>query len=297
MSSKKTGYLKQHWKVLLNVATLIALVVLIVLIHKELIDTFKNLHKVDFWALLLLIPIEVWNYHAQAKLYQGLFKIVGNDLSYRFLYETSLELNFINSVFPSGGVSGISYFGARMRSDKISGGRATLVQIMKLLLVFMSFEILLVFGLFFMAIKGHVDGLTLLLGGSLSTLMIIGTLLLVFIVGDHHRINSAFEFVTRVINRVIHLVRPQHPNTISIERFRPTINELHDNYKLIETHRRELKWPLIHALEANFSEILAVYVVYIAFGHWVNFRYSHSGLRSSKFCGARFGITERSWCL
>lgn len=271
MNVKTTNYLKQHWKILLNIATLIALFILILLIHNQLISTFKNLHKVDFWALLLLIPVEIWNYHAQAKLYQGLFKIVGNNLSYRFLFETSLELNFVNSVFPSGGVSGISYFGARMRSDKISGGRATLVQLMKLMMVFISFEILLVFGLFFMAIKGHVNGLTILLGGSLSTLMIIGTLALVFIVGDHRRINNTFEFVTKALNRLIQLVRRQHPETISIERFRPTINELHDNYKLIESHRRQLKWPLIHALEANFSEILAVYVVYIAFGHWVNF--------------------------
>jgi uncharacterized protein (TIRG00374 family) len=271
MAVKPTGYLKQHWKVLLNIATVIALVVLVVLIRKQLVSTFTTLHKVDFWALLLLIPIELWNYHAQAKLYQGLFKIVGNHLGYRFLYETSLELNFINSVFPSGGVSGISYFGARMRSDKISGGRATLVQLMKLMLVFMSFEILLVFGLFFMAIKGHVNGLTILLGGSLTTLMIIGTLAMIFIIGDRRRINVSFEFVTKLLNRLIQVVRPRHPETISIERFRPTIEELHDNYKQMETHRRQLKWPLVHALEANFSEILAVYVVYIAFGHWVNF--------------------------
>lgn len=271
MTEKTNGYLKRHWKVILNAITLIALVVLVIIIHKELISTFKDLHKVDFWALLLLIPIEVWNYHAQAKLYQGLFKIVGNNLGYRFLFETSLELNFVNSVFPSGGVSGISYFGARMRSDKISGSRATLVQIMKLMLIFISFEILLVFGLFFMALKGHVNGLTLLIGGSLSTLMILGTFAVVFIIGDLRRINNTFEFLTKLLNWLIHLVRPKHPETIGIERYRPAVEELHDNYKLIETHRTQLKWPLIHAVEANFSEILAVYVVYIAFGHWVNF--------------------------
>lgn len=271
MSEKSDNFLKQHWKVLLNTITLVALVALVIIIHKELISTFKNLHKVDFWALLLLIPIEFWNYHAQAKLYQGLFKIVGNRLGYRFLFETSLELNFINSVFPSGGVSGISYFGARMRSDKISGSRATLVQIMKLMLIFISFEILLVFGLIFMALKGHVNGLTILIGGSISTLMIVGTMVFIFIIGDRRRINVSFAFLTKLLNRLIQVVRPRHPETISFERFRPSVDELHDNYKLMETHLTKLKWPLIHALEANFSEILAVYVVYIAFGHWVNF--------------------------
>jgi hypothetical protein len=271
MSSKTTAYLKEHWKVLLNILTVIVLVILIFAIHKDIFSTFNNLHKVDFWALLLLIPAEFWNYHAQAKLYQKLFKIVGNNLSYKFLFKTSLELNFVNSVFPSGGVTGISYFGARMRSDKITGGRAALVQIMKLMMIFASFEVLLILGLFFMAIKGHVNGLTILVGGSLSTLLVVGTMVFVFIIGDGKRINASFIFVTRLLNRLIHIVRPNHPETISIERFRRTVNEFHDNYKLMASNRRDLKWPLIHAFEANLSEILAVYVVYIAFGHWVNF--------------------------
>jgi hypothetical protein len=271
MSSKTTAYLKRHWKLLINIATVIALIVLILAIHKEIFSTFSNLHKVDFWALLLLVPIEFWNYHAQAKLYQNLFRIVGNHLDYKSLFKISLELNFVNSVFPSGGVTGISYFGARMRSGKITGGRAALVQLMKLMMIFVSFELLLILGLFFMAIVGHVSGLTLLVGGSLSTLLVVGTFIFVFIIGDSKRINAAFLFVTRLLNRLIHVVRPKHPETISIERFHVTVNELHDNYKVMAEHRRELNWPLVHAFEANLSEILAVYVVYIAFGHWVNF--------------------------
>lgn len=271
MSLKTAAYLKQHWKVLLNIVTIIALIILILAIHKDIFSTFNNLHKVDFWALLLLIPVEYWNYHAQAKLYQKLFTIVGNDLSYKFLFKTSLELNFVNSVFPSGGLTGISYFGARMRSDKITGGRAALVQIMKLMMIFLSFEVLLIIGLFLMAIRGHVNGLTILLGGSLTTLLVVGTMAFVFIIGDSKRINTSFVFITRILNRLIHIVRPSHPETISIERYRPTVNEFHDNYKLMATHRRELNWPLVHAFEANLSEILAVYVVYIAFGRWVNF--------------------------
>src|SRR5438045_3990196 len=110
------SFLKRRWKLIVNLVTLVALVVLIVAIRGQLSQTFDNLWKVHAWALLLIIPIEFLNYDAQARLYGGLFKIVGNDLSYSFLFKTSLELNFVNSVFPSGGVTGISYFGMRMRS-------------------------------------------------------------------------------------------------------------------------------------------------------------------------------------
>lgn len=100
------SFLKRRWKLLLNIATAVALVVLVIAIHNQLIATFKKLAEVNTLALVLLIPIQALNYHSQAKLYQNLFAILGNKLHYKFLFRAALELNFVNHVFPSGGVSG-----------------------------------------------------------------------------------------------------------------------------------------------------------------------------------------------
>src|ERR1700760_3024609 len=115
----ETSFLRRQWKLILNLITVAALIVLVVAIHGQLADTFKNLFKVHAWALLLIIPVEYLNYDAQARLYKGLFSIVGNELGYWRMFAASLELNFINNVFPSGGVTGISYFGVRMRGSEI----------------------------------------------------------------------------------------------------------------------------------------------------------------------------------
>jgi uncharacterized protein (TIRG00374 family) len=234
-------------------------------------DTIQNIQKVHAWALLLLIPIQWLNYDSQARLYQGLFKVVGNNLSYKFLFKTSLELNFVNSVFPSGGVSGISYFGMRMRNGKdISGGKATVVQMMKLMLLFLSFEILLVAGLLFMAINGRVNDVVILAAGSLSTLLLVGTFAFVMIIGSQRRIAGTFTYLTRVLNRIIRIVRPKHPETINIAAARASVEELHVNYKVMERNYADLRWPFFWALIANATEVLAVYVVYIAFDQWIN---------------------------
>lgn len=264
------SFLKRNWKVAVNILTIVALVFLIIAVRHQIIDTFLRVRNVDFWALLLLIPIEWINYDAQARLYQGLFKVVGNKISYNLLFKMSLELNFVNSVFPSGGVSGISYFGVRMRGRDITGGKAAVVQMMKLMLLFLSFEVLLLFGLVFMAIGGRVNSLVILVSGSLSTLLVIGTIAFVMIIGHERRINASFTAVTRMLNRMIHIVRPKHPETINTEKARKSVEDLHHNYKVIESEYRQLKWPLLWAFVANASEVAAVYVVYIAFGHWVN---------------------------
>lgn len=270
MSETETSFLKRRWKLLVNIATVVALVVLVYAVRHQLVETLDNLRKVHVWALLLLLPIEWINYDAQARMYRGLFKVVGNKLSYKFLFKASLELNFVNSVFPSGGVSGISYFGVRMRSKNITGGKATVVQMMKLLLLFLSFEIVLIFGLLFMAIGGHVNNLVILVTSSVSTLLVVGTFAFVMIIGKERRINATFGFVTGVLNSLVRLVRPSKPEAINTEKWRSTVEELHKNYKLIESQYKELKWPFFWALIANVSEVLAVYVVYIAFGQWVN---------------------------
>jgi len=264
-------WLRRRWKLVLNIITLLALVILVVSLHKQVGDTFSNLGHVHAWALLLLIPIEVLNYDAQARLYRRLFAIVGNDVSYRFLYRVSLELNFVNHVFPSGGVSGISYFTLRTRKgNEISSGKATLVHIMKIALYFLSFELVLVFGLFCLAIMGRASNLVILVASSMSTLLLVGTGLFAYVVGSRSRINSFFTGITQLINRVIHLVRPKYPETISIERARRLFDEFHDNYREIQRNYSLLKVPFIYALIADLTEISAVYVIYIAFGEFVN---------------------------
>ena len=250
--------------------TLLALVGLIYAIRHQLGDTIKDLAKVKIWALVLLLPLEYLNYDAQARMYRHLFAIFGNKLSYKKMFNLSLELNFINSVFPSGGVSGISYFGLRMRSNNVTGARATLVQLIKLIMLFLSFEVLVLFGMIALAAGNRVNGLVLLLAGSLTTVMVFGTMAFVYIIGSKLRINAFFTFATKLLNGLIHIVRPHHPETINIARARGTFDELHENYLLLQSKQAELKKPFVYALVANMTEVLAVYAIYVAFGHWVN---------------------------
>ncbi|HEU4914019.1 MAG TPA: lysylphosphatidylglycerol synthase transmembrane domain-containing protein [Candidatus Saccharimonadales bacterium] len=264
------SFIKRRWKLLLNIVTVIALLVLVVAIRDQLVETLKNLREVNAWVLLLLIPIQMLNYHSQTEMYRGMFAVVGNKLRYWSLYKVALELNFINHVFPSGGVSGISYFGVRMRSSGITAGKATLIQLMKLVLLILSFEILLVSGLLFLAIGNKANDFVILVTSSITTLMLIGTFAFVMIIGSEKRISATFTFLTKAINKVLHFFMPKSPETISIARVQRVFEELHVNYKLIESRWKDLKWPFVWGLMANATEVAAIYAVYIAFGEWVN---------------------------
>jgi uncharacterized protein (TIRG00374 family) len=264
-------WFRRRWKLIINVLTVTALLILVYAIRGQLVETFHNLFRVNAWALLLIIPIEFINYHSQARLYQRLFGIVGNKLDYKYLFKASLELNFVNHVFPSGGVTGLSYFSLRLRQgENLTGAKATLVHFMKLVLMFLSFEVLIVFALLSLAIMGRVNNLIILVAGSLSTLLLVATIGFFYMLGSRRRINGFFTALTIVLNKLIQLVRWGHPETINIGRARQVVDDFHYNYNQIKDNYRQLGKPFLYALLANITEVLAVYVVFVAFGHLVN---------------------------
>jgi len=260
----------KRWKLILNIVTVIALIITLYAVRKDLMATYQNLFHVYAWVLLLIVPLEVINYHAQAKLYQHLFRVVGNKLSYKYLYLAALELNFVNHVFPSGGAAGISYFGLRLKNDDISGGKATLIQIMKLGLTFFSFEVLILLSVVFLAIGGHVNSFTMLAAGALSTLLLGGSILFVYIIGSKARINSFFGFVTVKLNQIARIFRASNRDLINIANARRVFDDFHNTFQEIRDRIKQLRAPFIYALLANITEIAVVYIVFIAFGKLVN---------------------------
>ena len=243
---------------------------LAVALRTQITTTIENFGKINAWAILLMIPLEAWNYDAYARMYRSFFKTLGNETSYREMYKVSLELNLINHLFPSGGVSGFSYFSVRLKQLGISTGKATLVQTMRFVFLFLSFEILLFFGIIALSIGGHVNSFTILVAGSIATFLIMSTIGLAFIVSSLKRINSFFATITQFLNAVIHIVRPKHPETINVAKVKHMFTDLHENYLILKADYRQLLRPFWFALIANFTELLTAYMVYIAFGHWIN---------------------------
>ncbi|MCA9331123.1 flippase-like domain-containing protein [Candidatus Saccharibacteria bacterium] len=268
MSDKQKN---QRWKVILTWVTLIALIALAYTLRHQLAETFSNLGRVNALVLLLIIPIQLWNHHAQTKMYQTTFWLLGDRLRYRSMYRLSLEMNFVNNIFPSASVSGFSYFGYRLKSGAgISGTKSTLVQLMKFILMFVSFQIFLVFGVMLLALDGQANGFIILTASSLMTLLVVTTVGLAFVIGSKRRINGFFTTISRWLNKIIHKIRRNNPETIKIDRVKEIFTDLHDNYMQLRSKPRSMLKPLWYSLIANGTEIATVYVVYIAFGAWVN---------------------------
>ena len=261
---------RSKWRLYITIATFVALGILIYSLRRQIADVIKELGRINAAALLFIIPLKIINFDAYARLYRNLFATLGNKVGHWAMYRLSLEFNFVNYILPSGGVSGISYFTIRARSEGVSAAKATLAQITKLFLLFVSYQPLLVLGVFLLALRDHANNLILITATSLITLLIVGTLLGIYVIESRVRINSFLTFVTRALNRLIKLVRPRHAETINIASAQGTFDELHENYQVFKSNLGALKKPFFYTMVANITEIAALYVVYIAFGDYVN---------------------------
>jgi putative heme transporter len=262
--------LRKNFKFWLNVVTIVALVVLVVLSRHQIVEAFKRLRDLNASALLLMIPLQSLNYYSVARLYRDYFRTQGEELNMRTMYAVALELNFVNHVFPSGGVSGFSYLSVRLKQLGISTAKSTLAQILRFALTFISFLGLLFLGMLILALRRHTSPLTILISSSIAFLTLFGVVVGIFIISDERRIKSFTGFLPRILNKAIGVFRKHDRETISMEKVERTMGDLHQDYVLLSRDWRKLKMPFVWALLINVTDLLTIYSVYAAFGSLIN---------------------------
>ncbi len=262
--------IKRKWRKVVTAVTLLALAALIYATRNEIADSISNLGNVSSSFLILAIICKVVTFHTYTKMYQSLFQILGKKLSYKPMLKVSLELNFVNNVFPSGGVTGFSYFGIRMKKLHLRASTSTLVQILRFGIIFVTFMLMVFIGLFVLALFSEVNNLTILFTNTLSVLLTVGIFLSIYIIGSRSRIDNSFTFLTRVLNKIIQVIRPKHPETINIRKARAGFINLHENYLELRRKYKQLIRPGLYALVSNIFEVAALYSVFLAFGQSLN---------------------------
>jgi uncharacterized protein (TIRG00374 family) len=262
--------LKYDFKFWINIATIVALLVLVVITRHQVVEAFKKLGDLNAAALLLMIPLQALNYYAVARLYKDYFKTQGEELKLSTMYKIALELNFVNHVFPSGGVSGFSYLSVRLKQHGISTAKSTLAQILRFGLTFISFLGLLFLGMVVLALRRHTSPMTILVGSSIAFLTFFGVIIAGYIISDSGRIKAFTSFLPKALNKVVGIFRRKNPSIINIHKVERTMEDLHTDYVLLSRNWRQLKRPFWWSMLVNVTDLMTIYAVYVAFGSWIN---------------------------
>ncbi len=261
----------KSWKTWLNVFTFVALAVLIYASRHQIVEAFDKLFDLNYFWLLMIVPLQIGNYSSTAMYYRSYLKNLGEDVPFKSLFKVALEMNFVNNVFPSGGFSGFGYFGMRMKSLNVPTSKATLTQVMRHTLTFMSFIVYLSVALLIISLFGSANRFMIMVSTSIIGLILTSTAILLYIITSSARIRAFMAFLPKALNGLLNMFRRHKKPTINIERIENLFDQLHRDYLLIHSNWRALKRPFLFTLLMNLTELCTIMVVYFAFGKVVNF--------------------------
>ncbi len=257
-------------KVWVNALTFVAIIVVVIFARHDILLALQKMQQLNLLVLALMIPAQFFAFYSVGRVYYYFFKVTGTPLPMKTLVPAAIELNFVNHIFPSGGISGFSYLTLRLKHDNVSTAKATLAQLVRFTMAFATFIVLLLAALVMLAAEDRVNRFIMLIAASLTFTILFSTLIVVYVIGKGTRIREFTQLMSRALNRIIHLVRPRHPETINLKRTEMTFNELHEDYVLLRRDFRKM-WPVVGwALVANAAEIGLVYIAFVAHGAWIN---------------------------
>lgn len=257
----------------LSIFTLVVIAVIIYFSRHELYHAWTLLEKVNLWILALLIPVQLFAYYAGGEMIFSYLrsKKVIESVSGLGLARMALEMNFVNHVLPSGGVSGISYMSWRLGKYGVPPGRATMAQVVRFAAGFISFILLLIVAVFIVTIDNGINRWIILV----SSLLIGGMLTL--IVGGMYLFNSSKRtdrfagWITRTVNAIVRRVTFGRKMTL-LQRDAAEVffSDMHHDYLALKHDKRLLLKPILWGLAFTAADVTLFWVTFWALGQPVN---------------------------
>lgn len=266
MAKKLTA---RHW---INIVSLLLVGVVLFVARDDLVKAWHLLWQVNIWIFLLVIPLQFLSYYASGAMIFSYLK-AQRDLDHVSPLEQpkmALELNFVNHIFPTAGVSGASYMTYRLGKLGVNHGRATLAQVVRFAMSFLSYAALMVIAVLWVTLDGDLTRLTILVACGIVTAILVGVAATIFLLESKSRLEKFARFLDGLLNkRITGLIRRKKP-IVPPEQMKTFFCDLRHDYKTLKQNPRSLLKPFIWGIVFNVSETMMFFVAFWALGAVVN---------------------------
>lgn len=257
----------------LTIITLVLLTIVIVAAWPEIAKAWALMGQVDLWILALLIPVQFASYYATGGMIFSYLRSKGNlkDMSHLTTTRLALELNFVNHILPSGGAAGFSYLAWVLSKHKVPVSRSTMAQIVRFVLTFISFVLLLLVAVIVLAFTGHLERVTIFIAIELVIAAIGGTFIMIWLIKSNVRLQRFSEWLTKTVNRFTRwITRGKKRKLVKDEVILEFFSGLHDDYLSIRRERKILLVPFLWAIVANILDVSLIWISFWALGYNVD---------------------------
>jgi len=257
----------------LSVVTLVLIAVIIFFSRNELIHAWSLLGQVNIWVLLLLIPGQILVYYAGGEMIFSYLRAKNSieHVSAGDLVRMSLEMNFVNHVLPSGGVSGISYMTWRLGRYGVGAGRATMSQVVRYAVSFAALIALIAVSVVMVTIDGNINRWIILMSSGLVSAMLAVIIGCAYLIGSEARIARFSSWMVGAVNKTVRKITFGRKKTVldkrPVERF---FDEIHRDYLALKEDKKILIKPFLWALVFTAADVSLFLITFWALGSPVN---------------------------
>jgi len=257
----------------LTIFTLILLAVVVIFAWPEIMKAWRLLDKVNLGILALLIPVQLLAYYATGGMIFSYLRSKGDlrHVSRWRIARIALELNFVNHILPSGGAAGFSYLGWVLGKFGVKPSRSTMSQIVRFMLTFVAFVMILVIAVVFLAVDGRIDRVILLLSSLIVLICVVVIFGTLFVIGNSRRLKKFSTGLTNLVNKTMSkLTRGKKPHILNDEVLPGFFGDLHDDYLSIRKDARILIKPFIWAIAANLLDVALIWIAFWSLGYEIS---------------------------
>ncbi len=261
------------FKAWLSVVTLALVAIIIFFSRHELQHAWQLLHRVNLWILLLLIPGQIIVYYIGGEMMfsylrakKAIDHIPATDLT-----RMALEMNFVNHVLPSGGVSGISYMTWRLGKYGISPGRSTMAQLVRFAMSFIAYVVLLFVAVFVVTIDGGINRWIISLSSAFVLVAFVGGVGVIYLVNSRNRMVSFSNWLVKTVNQWAKKVTfGRKKEVLERDKLESFFNDIHLDYMALRRDKRILVRPFIWGLLYVIGDVLLYMITFWSMGQVVN---------------------------
>jgi uncharacterized protein (TIRG00374 family) len=260
-------------RTIISIATLVFLALIILASRHEIAHAWGLVGQLNLLILVLLIPVQLVVYFAAGEMIFSYLRAKGNikKVSPFELIRMAWELNFVNHLFPSGGISGISYMGWRLGKLGVPASRATMSQAVRYVAGFSSYLTILVIAVVGITLDNGVNRFIILFSSVIACIIIFMIVFGTYIISSAERLSSFARWLAAAINNTVRRIsfnRKQHTVDVAvIEKF---FRDFHEDYVELRKDKKILIKPYLWGLLYNVADITLFMIGFWALGFVAN---------------------------
>ncbi len=258
----------------LSLATIAVLAVVIYLSRHEIVQAWHLLGRVDIGIIWWLIPLQFISFYATGEAMFSYLRAQGrvNHISGLKLARLSLEMNFVNHVLPSAGVSGVSYMGWRLKHYGIMPSKSTAAQLARIVVSFGAYGVILIIAALAMLFDGSLNRLAVLVTVGLVVAIIGMIAAIIYILEHNNHFEGLAKWLVNLANGTVKTLTFGHISQ-AVKSAKPLVGffgELSKDYRQVRSRKKMLIVPLFWGFVFSLTDIAMFYCAFLALGYPIN---------------------------